>query len=163
VEEEVRSGTRAVDRQNDALSAVLDNPEHTGRVRGVGVNSGWKEVFNGPAPRRKSRTKVDREELVAEIRAKYDAKMADMEVRLLSRMSSMTHAPSDPPSPTSPGIRRSSQASGTYHDYLDNLKVITTCFHNLGRQYFILKIKLLAHICRIPHHATSFCGTVHFL
>lgn len=133
MEEEVNSGARSVERQNDSLSAALENPEHPGRVRGVGVYRGWKEVFRveGQKPRRKSRAKVNKDEIVAQIRAEvskeYDARFAEMEA-MLTQIRSATTQPSEQPPPISPGIRRSSQASGTWgaNDDLDNLKVINT-------------------------------------
>jgi hypothetical protein len=130
VEEEVNSGARTVSAHEDSLSAALENPEHTGRVRGVGAYRGWKEVFGGPKPRRRPRGKLNKDEIVAqirqEVRAEYDTKLAEMESRLAQQIASLTQ-PSEQPPPISPGIRRSSQASGTCVDSLGHLKVITTC------------------------------------
>ena len=132
MEQEVSSGARTVERQNDSLAAALGNPEHTGRVRGVRAYRGWKDVFRveGEKSRRKPRARVDKDEIVAQVRAEvskeYDAKLAEMESRLLNRFSSLAQQSEQPP-PISPGVRRSSQASGTWAlDDLENLKVITT-------------------------------------
>ena len=112
MEEEVTSGSRTVERVDDSLSAALGNKEHTGRVRGVSVYRGWKDVYDGPAPKRRPRAKVNKEE---------------MESRLVNQMVHITQ-PSENQPPISPGFRRSSQASGTeVHGDLDNLQVITTC------------------------------------
>ena len=139
MEQEVSSGARSVERQNDSLAAALGNPEHTGRIRGVEAYRGWKEVFRvkGEKSRRKPRARVDKDEIVAQVceevskeydakMAEYDAKMAEMESRLLNRFSSLALQSEQPP-PISPGVRRSSQASGTWAlDDLENLKVLTT-------------------------------------
>lgn len=139
MEEEVTSGIRPTfDRQDDSLSAALGNKEHTGRVRGRGVYTGWKDVYEGPKPKRRPRNKVNkdemesrlaqvREEVRQEIRMDYEARMAEMESRLQYQMSQIQ--PAEHQSPISPaGVRRSSQASGTESPgNLDNLKVITTC------------------------------------
>ena len=137
MEEEVNSGARTVARQEDSLSLALPNPEHTGRVRGIGVYSGWKEVFNGPKPRRRPRAKVNKDEMesrLAQVRQEvreeitefYTQRMAELESRLMNQMNQITQ-PSEHQPPISPGFRRSSQASGTeVLGELDNLKVITT-------------------------------------
>jgi hypothetical protein len=135
VEEEVTSGVRTCSRENDSLSQTLDNPEHPGRVRGVGVYKGFKDVFRSEKPKRRSRAKVTDEErdarLRREIQQEYEARMAEMEARIVSRVTShqFTH-PSEQGPPISPGIRRSSQASGNWEDKFDNLKVIPT-IHSL--------------------------------
>jgi hypothetical protein len=141
VEEEVNSGSRIVDRVDDSLSAALGNKEHTGRVRGVSVYRGWKDVYDGPKPHRRPRAKVNKDEMESrlaqvrqevrqEITMEYTQKMVELESRLLNQMSQMKQStqPSENGPPISPGIRRSSQGSGTeVLGDLDNLKVITTC------------------------------------
>ena len=134
MEEEVTSGVRTVARQQDSLSLALPNPEHTGRVRGRGVYSGWKEIFTRPKPPRRPRAKVNKEEMesrLAQVRQEvreemsvfYDQRVAELESRLMSQITQ----PAEHQPPISPGFRRSSQASGTeVLGELDNLKVITT-------------------------------------
>jgi hypothetical protein len=121
------------------LSQTLDNPEHPGRVRGVSVYKGFRNVFHSEKPKRRSRAKVTDEErdarLRREIQEEYDKRLAErmaemearMEARIVNRVTShqFTH-PSEQGPPISPGIRRSSQASGTWEDEFDNLKVIPT-------------------------------------
>ena len=139
MEEEVTSGVRTCSREHESLSQTLDNPEHPGRVRGVGVYKGFKDVFRSEKPKRRSRAKVTDEErdarLRREIQEEYDKRLAErmaemearMEARIVNRVTShqFTH-PSEQGPPISPGIRRSSQASGTWEDEFDNLKVIPT-------------------------------------
>lgn len=135
MEEEVTSGVRTCSRENDSLSQTLDNPEHPGRVKGVGVYKGFRNVFRSEKPKRRSRAKVTEEERDARLRRKiqkeYELRMAEiearMEARIVNRVTShqFTH-PSEQGPPISPGIRRSSQASGTWEDEFDNLKVILT-------------------------------------
>jgi hypothetical protein len=138
VEEEVNSGARTVARQEDSLSLALPNPEHTGRVRGRGVYTGWKEEFNGAKPRRRPRAKVNKDEMESrlaqvrqevreELSMEYNQKLAELESRMVNQMHQIRQPSEDRP-PVSPGIRRSSQASGTeVIGGLDNLKVTTTC------------------------------------
>ena len=130
MEEEVTSGSRTVERVDDSLSAALGNKEHTGRVRGVSVYRGWKDVYDGPAPKRRPRAKVNKEEMesrLAQLSQEYQRQMAELESRLVNQMVHITQ-PSENQPPISPGFRRSSQASGTeVHGDLDNLQVITTC------------------------------------
>lgn len=145
MEEEVNSGARSVERQDDSLSIALGNPEHPGRVRGVGAYRGWKDVFNGPKPRRKSRAKVNKDEIVAQIRkevsAEYAAKIEELETRLRADFTAMAQpAEQAPPTPT--GVRRSSQASGTFGYDLDRLKVITTCSYSKGNYYLLDNISI---------------------
>ena len=127
MEEEVTSGLRTVDRVDDSLSAALGNKEHTGRVRGVSVYRGWKDVYDGPAPKRRPRDKVNKDEMesrLTQLTQDYNRKIAELESRFLNH----TNQPSENQPPVSPGFRRSSQASGTeVLGDLDNLKVITTC------------------------------------
>jgi hypothetical protein len=40
-----RLGLFQSDRENDQLKEALDNPEHTGRIRGVGSQMSWKHGF----------------------------------------------------------------------------------------------------------------------
>lgn len=131
MEEEVNSGARTVSRQNDELSQTLENPEHPGRVRGVGVHLGFKDVFGGSKPRRK-REKQDAkiERLRQQMQQEHDSKMVEMESRIFERLSSQFRQQYDHPPPISPGFRRSSQASGTWGDAFDNLKVILVHNHN---------------------------------
>ena len=86
---------------DDSLSAALGNKEHTGRVRGVSVYRGWKDVYDGPKPRRRPRAKVNkdemesrlaqvREEVRQELTMEYDGKMAELESRLVNRMAQIT-------------------------------------------------------------------------
>ena len=130
VEEEVTSGLRTVDRVDDSLSAALGNKEHTGRVRGVSVYRGWKDVFDGPAPKRRPRDKVNKDEMesrLTQLTQDYNRKIAELESRLVNQMVNINQ-PSENQPPISPGFRRSSKASGTeVLGDLDNLKVITIC------------------------------------
>ena len=135
MEEEVTSGVRTCSRENDSLTQTLDNPERPGQVRGVGVYKGFKDVFRSEKPKRRSRAKAIEEEkdarLRQEIQKEYEAKMAEMETRIVSHVTShqFTHL-SEQGLPISPEIRRSSQASGTWEDEFDNMKVIPT-IHSL--------------------------------
>jgi hypothetical protein len=40
-----RMGLFQSDRENDQLNAALGNPEHTGRIRGIGSQMSWKHGF----------------------------------------------------------------------------------------------------------------------
>lgn len=114
MEEEVSSGVRTCSRENDSLTQSLDNPEHPGRVRGVGVYKGFRNVFHSEKPKRRSHAKVTDEErdarLRREIQQEYETRlaerMAEMEARIVNRVTShhFTH-PSEQGPPISPGIR----------------------------------------------------------
>ena len=141
----MQSGSRTIDRVDDSLSAAIGTKEHTGRVRGVSVYRGWKDYYDGAKPHRRPRAKVNkdemesrlaevreevRQEVCREITMEYTQKMVKLESRLLNQMSQMKQStlPSENQPPILPGIRRSSQASGTeVLGDLDNLKVITSC------------------------------------
>ena len=131
MEEEVNSGARTVSRQHDTLSQTLENPEHPGRVRGMGVRVGFKDAFGGSKSRGK-REKQDAkmERLRQQMQQEHDKQMVEMESRIFERLSSQFRQQYEHPPPTSPGFRRSSQASGTWGDALDNLKVILVHNHN---------------------------------
>ena len=122
----MESGLRIVSRQDDSLSAALPNKEHTGRVRGEGSYKGWKDTFTGPRPRiKRPRAKVDQQEMESQL-AEVRQQLAEMESRLMTHMQHNMQPP-EHATPISPGIRRSSQGSGTeVLCGLDNLKVITT-------------------------------------
>ena len=76
MEEEVTSGVRTCSRDNDSLAQALGNPEHPGRVRGVGVYRGFMDVFRSEKPKRITRGRPTDEERVAqfrlEIQKEYD-------------------------------------------------------------------------------------------
>ena len=59
----VEDGSFKPDRENDELTYALGNPEHTGRVRGMGVVP-WKHGFSGDVEtyRSRSRRKAEQEE-----------------------------------------------------------------------------------------------------
>jgi hypothetical protein len=40
-----RMGLLQSDRENDQLNAALGNPEHTGRIRGIGSQMSWEHGF----------------------------------------------------------------------------------------------------------------------
>ena len=125
MEEEVTSGVRTCSRDNDSLAQALGNPEHPGRVRGVGVYRSFKDVFRSEKP--KTRGRPTNAQLRMELEKEYDLKLAQMEARLLSRMASHQFAhPSEQGLPISPGIRRSNETSGTGGDEFDRMKVIRT-------------------------------------
>jgi hypothetical protein len=44
VNDEVRKGTRTINRENDVLTQALENKEHPGRTRGAGLVP-WKIAF----------------------------------------------------------------------------------------------------------------------
>ena len=129
MEEEVTSGVRTCSRDNDSLAQALGNPEHPGRVRGVGVYRGFKDVFRSEKPKTRSRT--TNAQLRIELQKQYEEQLKEMEQRVeqrvLSRIASHQFAhPSEQGLPISPGIRRSSEASGTGEDEFDSMKVIHT-------------------------------------
>lgn len=67
------------------LTAGLEKPEHTGRVRGVGHNVSWKKGLQQPEEHKRKRSGKEAE-LEQLIRAEYDARFAEMERRLMSRL-----------------------------------------------------------------------------
>jgi hypothetical protein len=44
---EVQEGKFHLDRENDELTKALKNPEHTGRIRGMGSAIPWMTGFAG--------------------------------------------------------------------------------------------------------------------
>jgi hypothetical protein len=56
------------DRENDQLNAPLDNPEHIGRIRGVGSQMSWKLGFpkDSTSYKKRDRYKKTLEEKIEE-------------------------------------------------------------------------------------------------
>ena len=105
MEQEVNSGARTVSRQHDALSQTLENPEHLGRVRGVGVHVGSKDVFGKLKTRGKREKKDDKmERRCQQLKEEYEAKLAEVESRISERLSSQFTQPSEHPPLISPGF-----------------------------------------------------------
>lgn len=132
---EVISGSWVPERaENDALTAALGNPEHSGRTRGVGHLVGWKKglQLEGKRKRRKSRN----DELIQEIKSQMEDdykqqrqrdqeenrerfQMLELEIAYLK-----SQRQAEAPETGSPGIRKSSCASACDPDCLDDLQVM---------------------------------------
>ncbi|KAK1611409.1 hypothetical protein QYE76_035082 [Lolium multiflorum] len=109
---DAQEGKIKFNRENDALTKALGNPEHGGRVRGKGVIS-WKEGFsqeNDPYSYRSRKRKADREkDVVARLASEFDEMKKTLNVLVQEREAAGTHE--DHPADLGSQQRRSSVAS----------------------------------------------------
>lgn len=101
-------GAFVPDRENDELTTALENPEHPGRTRGVGVVP-WKEGFAKDVESYRSRSRAKARE--ANLFHALEQRVQQLEVALSSQHQS-TGQQGGPQPITSPSARRSSCASG---------------------------------------------------
>ncbi|KAK1603083.1 hypothetical protein QYE76_017635, partial [Lolium multiflorum] len=110
---DAQEGKIKFNRENDALTKALGNPEHGGRVRGMPGNITWKEGFSqddDPYGYRSRKRKSDRDaDVVARLASEVDEMKKTLSILVQERSAAGTHE--DHPADLGSQQRRSSVAS----------------------------------------------------
>ena len=82
----LKQGLLAVERYDDVLGKSLPNPEHPGRVRGVGGLVPIRKTYEKSSIRRRRAPSSSEAEIDARVNAKVEEKVREIEGRLQAKM-----------------------------------------------------------------------------
>ena len=82
----LKQGLLAVERYDDVLGKSLPNPEHPGRVRGVGGLVPIRKTYEKSSIRRRRAPSSSEAKMREELREEMEDKVREIEVRLEAKM-----------------------------------------------------------------------------
>jgi len=82
----LKQGLLAVERYDDVLGKSLSNPEHPGRVRGVGGLVPIRKTYEKSSIRRRRTPSSSEAKMREELREEMEEKVREIEVRLEAKM-----------------------------------------------------------------------------
>jgi hypothetical protein len=115
------------DRENDQLNAALDNPEHTGRIHGIGSQIPWKHGFLKDSTSYKKRDRY-KKTLKEKIEEKVNMLFENMFMMFIQNLSQEGSPPLHLLAPQTSNLSSMGSMTGLGTSYpMDDIMVDTPC------------------------------------